>query len=398
MTATAVAVKQTSEQQPELYPVTPQHSAQADKDMKRAINAVILDDPFYAAILLNRDIIEDNSVKTTKTNGKVIKYNARYVAGLTLPQIKGLLRQTAFHIASLHTVRRQNRDKTQWDYATDMVSNAIGAEAGWELPPESPIDMSYKDMSAEEAYTKVPPAPPSDGQGNGQSGGWNTSELEDTPGSENEAEAKQIEMDLIQEVSQAAQAAKNMGKLPAHIERLLDKITDAKLPWKEILAKFFKSINKDDFNWNVPNRRYLASYGIYMPSLYSHNCGPVVLAIDTSGSIGQNELAEFIAELNGIIKHAKPSKVHVVYCDAQVQRTEEYGPHDDVRATKPKGGGGTRFEPVFEWVKEQNIQPECLVYLTDMYGSFPDKEPHYPTIWVSTSEIKEAPFGKVIRM
>jgi predicted metal-dependent peptidase len=398
MTAATAAVPQTIEQQPEveMYPVTPQHSAQADKDIKRAVNSVILDDPFYAAILLNREILEDNSVKTTKTNGKMIRYNARYIAGLTLPQIKGLLRQVAFHIASLHTVRRMNRDKEQWDYATDMVSNAIGSEAGWELPPESPVDMSYKDMSAEEAYTKIPPAPPSEGQGQGQ-GGWNSSELEDSPGAENEGERKQLEMDLIQEVSQAAQAAKNMGKLPAHVERLLDKITDAKLPWKDLLSRFFKSVNKDDFSWNHPNRRYM-QMGLYMPSLYSNNCGPVVLAIDTSGSIGQKELAEFIAELNGIIKHAKPSKVHVVYCDARVQRTEEYGPHDDVRATKPKGGGGTDFEPVFAWVKEKGIEPECLVYLTDMYGSFPSKAPHYPTIWVSTSEIKEAPFGKVIRM
>jgi predicted metal-dependent peptidase len=398
--STAAAMQNVSQPDvPEVeeYPVTPAHSRKAAESLTKATSSIILDDPFYGALLLKLEYLENNRLKTTQTNGFHVQYNARYISELPISQIKGVLRHIVAHIAHLHHLRRGARSQKKWDAATDHTVNLIGREAGWDLPPDHLADDQYKDMAAEHIYTLLP-----DDDGGGDSEGddnqpsWNFGGVADAP-YKDESERRQMEQDTIQEVMQAGNAAKNMGKLPAYVERWLEELRDSQLPWRELLAKFFKAINKDDFSWNKANRRYLQE-GWYLPALYSHNCGPVVLAIDTSGSIGEEELAEFIAELNGIIKFAKPSLVHVVYCDAKVQQVEKYTEHDDVRATKPKGGGGTAFEPVFEWVEENNITPECLIYLTDMYGSFPSKEPNYPTMWVSTSDVKEAPFGQVIRM
>jgi predicted metal-dependent peptidase len=389
--STATALKEV-----EQYPVTPAHSATAKKRLTRAVSSVILDDPFYGAMAVKFNMIENNKIKGTRTDGKNIEYNARYVSDLTDSQTKGLLRCITASVVQAHHLRRGARDSGKWNKASDGVVYGLGREAGWDLPPDAQKSPDYKDYSVEHAYTLIPDSD-DDGDGDGDGDGGGMTAVADAPGSKDEATRKQMEAELNSDVINAYNAAKMMGNAPAHMERYIEELLDAKLPWKTLLARYFKSVSKDDFSWNVPNRRYL-QMGYYLPAMHSHTCGPVVLAIDTSGSIGPAELKEFISELNGLVKQAKPSKVYVLYCDAEIQRVEEYGPHDDVRATKPAGGGGTAFEPVFQWVHEKGIQPECVVYLTDMYGSFPKKTPTYDTIWVSTSDIKTAPFGKVIRM
>jgi predicted metal-dependent peptidase len=120
----------------------------------------------------------------------------------------------------------------------------------------------------------------------------------------------------------------------------------------------------------------------------------VVVGVDTSGSIDDIVLTAFSAEITAILDEAAPEAVHVVYCDNVVTGTETYAPGDVIRLT-PHGGGGTAFQPVFDWVAAADIQPACTVYLTDLCGHDFGPAPDYPVLWVSTDATK-APFGDVV--
>jgi predicted metal-dependent peptidase len=193
--------------------------------------------------------------------------------------------------------------------------------------------------------------------------------------------------------AQAAATAKAMGIGAGDAARAIAEQVAPKVDWREVLRRYLSTAAKSDYAWTPPNRRYIAR-GIYLPSLRSETLGPVVIAVDTSGSIDDATLAAFAAEIAAILEDAAPEAVHVVYCDDAVAATEDFEPGDLVRLT-PHGGGGTAFRPVFDWVAKSDIRPVCAVYLTDLCGDDFGPEPDYPVLWVSTAGT-EAPFGEVI--
>ncbi len=121
-----------------------------------------------------------------------------------------------------------------------------------------------------------------------------------------------------------------------------------------------------------------------------------MITVDTSGSIGRLELEQFAGEISAICEEAQPEAIHVVYCDAAVQSAQEFGPSDPIRL-EPRGGGGTDFRPVFEWVAENDITPARLIYLTDLCCDSYSEVPQYPVLWVTDSR-RAAPFGETIRI
>src|SRR5205823_1535304 len=124
--------------------------------------------------------------------------------------------------------------------------------------------------------------------------------------------------------------------------------------------------------------------------------GEIVIAVDTSASIGAAELEQFAGEISAISEETQPEAINVVYCDAAVQSTQQLGPSEPVRL-EPKGGGGTDFRPVFHWVAESDLTPVCLIYLTDLCCESYPEVPEYPVLWVTDSR-RTAPFGETLRI
>jgi len=122
----------------------------------------------------------------------------------------------------------------------------------------------------------------------------------------------------------------------------------------------------------------------------------VVIGVDTSGSITGGVLDAFWSVVGDIIDQASPERVHIVWCDARVQHTQTFEKGESLKP-EARGGGGTDFRPVFRWVEDQGIEPQALIYITDMYGAFPAEAPDYPTIWVKTTDV-EAPFGSEVKI
>ena len=124
----------------------------------------------------------------------------------------------------------------------------------------------------------------------------------------------------------------------------------------------------------------------------------MVVGVDSSGSIGQAGLDAAAAEVSAICQDLR-AEVWAVYCDAAVQGVDHFMPEDLPFKLNPKGGGGTDFRPVFDWVEAEGVRPSCLIYFTDLCGTFPDAAPDYPVLWVVFGEVVlDVPFGEVVEV
>ena len=205
------------------------------------------------------------------------------------------------------------------------------------------------------------------------------------------------EADWRRATNEAALTAKARGNYGGDIARVVNAATEAKVDWIAVLRRFVQEIASADYSWTRANPRY-APLGIYLPALRADGLGPMVIAIDTSGSVDDVQLSQMEAESRAIIAEANPVRTTVMYCDTRVTAVETFERGEPVTLTA-KGGGGTDFRPVFAHVETMDEAPACLAYLTDLAGVFPDAAPDYPVLWVHTGRRYRAatvPFGEVV--
>jgi predicted metal-dependent peptidase len=200
-------------------------------------------------------------------------------------------------------------------------------------------------------------------------------------------------------ITAGAAHAKAMGKLPAGLERLFQELLSPAVDWKDkIAALFARKLGAGSYDWRRPDRR-LITRDIYAPARSGYGAGDVVVAVDTSGSVGTKELNMFMAEIAGILADVQPKRLIIMWCDANIGRVDECEDENDLNTLRCKGvpgGGGTSFVPVFEEIEKMNITPDALVYLTDGMGTFPRTAPKYPVIWGNIYPASKYPFGDVV--
>jgi len=216
-----------------------------------------------------------------------------------------------------------------------------------------------------------------------------------------QARADRNDAEWKAEITAGMAAAAAQGKLPAGLKRLFDEIMNPKVEWQDQIDTWLKRATNGggSYDWKKPDRR-LAARGIIYPSRTGFGCGDLVVAIDNSGSITQKILDQFFGETWGMFDGLRPPRIWLVFCDAEVKRVDEIEDMSDLLTVKKEGspgGGGTAFEPVFDFIREQGIEPEALVYLTDGDGSFPTAAPLYPVLWGDISQnASKYPWGDVV--
>lgn len=377
---------------------------ETDQKLTKARAGLILDQPFFGSLALRLQAVADPGCGTAWTDGQKMGFDPAWIKELTLNQVKGLWAHEVLHCACAHHVRRQARNPKKWNVATDYAINQILLNAGFQLPAGNLVNPAYQDMSAEEIYNLVPDPPPDQGGGGGQG--------EDPGGcgavrDGQDAQGKPLgPQDLAREeqnwkvaLAQAAQQAKACGNLSADLARLVDEIVHPKLNPYELLRQFLEMSARNDYSWTPPNRRYL-SQGFYLPSLRSEELPEIVIAVDTSGSVTAEELAQFAAEVSGILE-AYETKITVIYCDTEVSGDPEIFTREDLPLKlNAKGGGGTDFRPPFAWVADNELSPACLIYLTDMACSRFPLDPGYPVMWAKIGpwQSNPPPFGEIIEI
>lgn len=423
------------------------HANTADKLVRSRVR-LVLGQPFFGTLSLRLKLVP-GSLPTMATDGSRVVYNPAFVDGLSPAELEGTLAHEVMHCALGHQCRRGERDPELWNQAADLAINPLLVANGFTLPAGALLDPAFDNLSAEEIYARLlqkrrggAASTPTDqhaaatGRGSGnassapgtdapEAGGnsttqlaprssdsafgqdsaippscpggfgevWDATDDGGSPASPAEVRRQQHEWAIAAE--QALCVAKSCGSEPGGVERSLTESRESDQDWRAILRDFVAATAPKDYRWMPPNRRYIAS-GLYLPSIERQGVGEIVIAVDTSGSIGRPELEQFAAEISAIADEVLPEAIHVVYCDAAVQGVQQFGPSEPIRL-EPKGGGGTDFRPVFDWVSENGIAPACFIYLTDLCcDSFPDV-PDYPVLWVTDSR-RTAPFGETIRI
>ena len=243
-------------------------------------------------------------------------------------------------------------------------------------------------MSTEEVYEIIKDEPQPEGEGQEF-----FVDLLDPPEGTNPADIGDKITDIIIKAHlQSSIANKAKGEIPSEIARMIDDLINPKLPWHEILVRFLSDMVKDDYTWMKPNRRYYPDY--YLPSQYSPTLGNIIVAIDTSGSVEQDELTEMLTEVASIKETFKPEKLTIIDCDSEIHNIHEIEKYDNITDIEFHGDGGTDFQPVIDYCNEN--EPEVLIYFTDLYSDNVVDVGNYPIIWICTSDHDPANIGETI--
>jgi predicted metal-dependent peptidase len=193
----------------------------------------------------------------------------------------------------------------------------------------------------------------------------------------------------------AAQRAREAGKLSGSQARLAEEALAPQVSWRAALAQYLSQASRDDYTWLRPSRR---EGDVIWPSLRSHS-GEIFVALDTSGSIADADLAQFVGELNAI-KGTLPVRITLFACDSDLHADTPWvcEPWEEFRLPRKfEGGGGTAFAPVFDWVEQNGGHPDALVYFTDAEGEFPKVAPNYPVLWLIKGKAP-VPWGRRIQL
>ncbi|MBK1721598.1 vWA domain-containing protein [Thiocystis violacea] len=417
------------------------HADQAAIETKLAAarTRLILDKPFLGALVLRLPMqpAAPEWCPTTATDARVFYYNPDYIDALSLDQTQFMLAHEALHCALSHFARRQHRIRHKWDLACDYAINPLLIEDGLSPPPNALVMPLFKGLTAEEIYPLIDdadesepldrhlydqedrtggtrsgltekdldrPSPPkagtqSDGKTGGAAGddpsdaGQGSATGEPQPLTPDERETLSVQW--RQRLAGAAQQALQAGKLGGELARQIDHLLQPQLPWRMLLARHMSALSRDDYSYQRPSRR---EGEFILPSLRSQQLD-LVVAIDTSGSIKDAELDEFIAEIDAL-KGQVRARITLLPCDTTLCEGApfRFEPWEDFRRPERiQGGGGTSFRPVFDWVEREGVQPDLLVYFTDAEGERPCQEPPYPVIWLVKGHAK-VPWGQRIQL
>lgn len=347
---------------------------------------LMLQQPFYGVLLSMVDFIVETSIPTMATDGSKIYYNPEFALKIDDDEVFGVLLHEISHCIYLHCTqkRRLNRESHKWNVSCDYAINLEIRGMQYKLPREALLEDKFRDMNAEQIYDSLP---------------QDVSNLQTLDIHIENSDSKSWD-DMEEKILSAYEMTKNSkskGDMPGGLKRWLDKLRKAKVNWARVFHRYVgQALSKDDYSYTRVNKRF-APQDIYLPDLRNHIIGNVVIAVDTSGSITKKCIEQFGAEMSKI-SHLVDECV-AISCDAQV--------HEIVKIRKFsnwlkemkfgfKGGGGTDFRPVFDIVKERRLNPELLIYLTDTYGTFPDRAPNYPVLWCITVDGGKVPWGQSV--
>ncbi|MCX8004711.1 MAG: VWA-like domain-containing protein [Burkholderiaceae bacterium] len=383
---------------------------------------LLLDKPFLGALALRLPLVPARWCRTTASDARTLYYNPQWIAGLTGAQLQFALAHEALHCALGHFARRGHRSKRRWDLACDLAINPILLEEGLQPPPEATVLTVFRGMSAEEIYPCLRDEDEQretldqhlwDGEDGGAGGSGQASGRGGGDGARTEArggsgtrqaalppplaaaERDRLAQQWRQHLAAAAQRARQAGRLSGQLARLVEAALAARLNWRALLAQYLAQSARDDFCWQRPSRREGEAI---LPALRSR-AGDIHVALDVSGSVGEAELAEFLAELNAI-KGALPARVTLYACDSALAPDAPWVFETWETLRLPRrfaGGGGTSFSPVFDWIDRHGLHPDALVYFTDAQGEFPRSAPAYPVLWVVKGGAP-VPFGRRVAL
>lgn len=352
--------------------------SEASEKIERCAAQMLLGWPWWASLFLLCKRVETESVPTMAVDGTHLFFNPKFTCSLGDRECMGVLLHETAHLALLHPFRRRHRDPLLWNLACDQAANALLAADNVALPagcvPPGPLDKTAEelydslDASARKlmAHIAQDVLAPGDGspEDDGSAGGGASGRMDERAWRDALAAAR--------------------GLLPGGLERVLAAATEPKRDWREELARFMHATSRaDSHTWARLSRRVAG-----LPGWKRQPESTIAICVDTSGSIADAALAQFLSEVRGVASLAGIT-LYVIGCDAAVGTVVQ--PGEPIPSTFA-GGGGTDFRPAFH--RALDAGPDAIVYFTDGDGEFP-AGCAVPTLWALTQH-RAVPFGETI--
>lgn len=388
----------------------------------------IMANPKYTALagvlMIGSRRVETDPAKcpTAYTNGKDEVYGADFIADLNDRQLRFLVLHEVYHKLYRHLTTWQHLYKENaqlanmaCDYVINIKLTDDNADLFATMDGKLSIgchDTKYRGWDSAQVFDDLKQNPPPQGQGGGQGQGQGGQGGQGDSGQgfdehgwgDAEEMTAEEQRELAREIDEAIrQGALAAGKLGNGMDRDMVELLQPQVDWREVLRDFVQTTcqGNDYSTWRRPNRRYIGA-GVYMPSGISEQIGEIVVAIDTSGSIGARELGVFLAEIKSVADTVHPEAIRILYWDTSVRGDERYeGAEVDniVQSTKPKGGGGTDVRCVPQYLQDKQIKAQAVIVLTDGYLFGGWGQWHHPVLWCVLDNERAVPdVGKTVHV
>ena len=391
--------------------------------------------PFTGGFLMRLEFVpvRDCRLRTAATDGERIFMDIAFCTTLSNDERLFVMAHEVWHCVLMHMLRCQTRDPSAFNVATDMEVNRMLKKEGLKPPSKCLMPKAeWDELSAEEIYEHIRKRPKQgmqeqdvrgvdmqDGDGIGSDKQFDKHIYSSTSSGEDDTivvtdqwgevgfdkdYAPLITKELADKIRErvvavAQQIERTRGTIPEHLANIVRAALRPQIRWQEVLAQFVTSCYGGSRRWLPPNRRHI-SQGLYLQSSRKERLQAAV-AIDTSGST-MEDLPQFFSELTSLLNTFGDYELTVMQCDCEIQNVEKFDAYNPFHSTdwKAYGHGGTDFRPPFVYVAEHSeIEPSCLIYITDGCGPAPDNPPPYPVLWILTGDgEKPAPWGWELRL
>jgi len=403
---------------------SPKFDDEAWQRMRAAISKILSKYGFFAKLLVKLKIQQHDNLpyKTMATDGYKIYYDPSFVKGMTIKETVFVICHEIMHNVANHFLRsRESYDHDKWNAACDYAINQlIKNMPGMQMPSDALYNIKYDGMSAEKIYNSPDFNPPSMGKWNigdvgnngslkdGHGGYCDKGDEKGEPVKGSCSVDKTVNDNKLKEEwsKRVSSASKGQGNGSPELDRFLKELKEPQINWKSVLKKFImntmsKIVNKLPYKRFIHRGKYLEG-----PTREVEGTSNIVLIIDTSGSIGQDELDVFNTEISRMLGSYQFENIYVLSADDQVRDVQEFKSPKNMKLKKFKGGGGTSFKPAFEWINKNIIKKNkklgFVVYFTDMYGDAPEKREikyHKQVMWVLiNNDTSDIPFGTKLKV
>jgi len=387
---------------------------------------------YSGIMLMGNSVVVDEEI-TAYTDGYNKKYGNKFISKLTDQELRALVLHENLHVALKHIGRFKNEFKdnphlmnASADYVVNDVITHLDDKSLCKLPDGGLYHDKFHNWSVKQVYDYLKKenseraknaqslegegsgdgdSQGGKGDGNSQGGkGMPTKTLDEHDFSASEQMTPEQVGELSDKIDRALrQGGILAGRMGSKMPRAIEELLAPKIDWRHELRDFVTSSTKgsEEFTWRRFNKRLMAN-DIYMPSLETDNVGELIIAIDTSGSIGSLELTEFASELASICSVCSPSGVRVLWWDTEVHGEQKFEPsqyENIAKLLKPLGGGGTHVSSVSDYINKHKIVAEGVIVFTDGYVENDIQwNISAPTMWLVTqNENLKVPSGKIIK-
>lgn len=373
-----------------------------EKRLTKAKIALQKEKPFWGYLCFYLDLHEDTEVETARVDKNAnLYYSREFIESLDIENIKTLIAHKICHLTFQHHERRKNRDRDIWNLSADIVVNDLLKKDQFILMQNEfyPVDnrIMIEDMIIDDVDTKTTERLYDEISQKIRHTNISLKTPDDLLDSSPDPEQDQRkDIDWRKALAQAQAFAKSRGSMPAHLSRFVDRALYPKADLSSILHYFIVREIPYDFVYTKPSKKFYST-DIYFPSLRRENID-IVAAIDTSGSIGEEDLKDFVSIISHIAHSFLNVHLTLIVHDAAVQDVYELhqADYEKILDLDFKGGGGTSHVPVFEWVSKNRQDCRLLICLTDGNTEFPPST-DLKTLWVLNNEIYSPPFGELVR-